>query len=391
MAGITAFAGLPGSGKSYTALELAILPALQDGRKVVTNMPLHIEVLKQAGYDVSLIVKIEDIKTFSFAINDLIGGAVYVLDEIWKIWRTKEFLEAHLPFIKEHRHIDDEQGRSIEIFLVTQSLSDIQLAIREMVETTVITTKLLEAGLDTRFKRDYYRGCVKGVDGLRANFIKSDDLQAYDPAIYRFYKSHANSKSSTGSYDESRLVKSSYFSGWRFKALLFTILALFIVIFFQVRSLSESPTFSKKTQDSTLSAKYISAASNPVSVVPSKTVSVKTVSAKSVLPLPPAPEKKFLDRLLEKTYPRLLGIIQAKDKPVDGFVAFYDKSDGSMQEKFRISVLRGFGVAVLLKQYGVELVTDFGNYEVPYNSNITHLPVSFGGISRNSLSTVTTP
>lgn len=38
--------GIPGSGKSYEAVAFHILPALKNGRKVITNLPLEIEQIR---------------------------------------------------------------------------------------------------------------------------------------------------------------------------------------------------------------------------------------------------------------------------------------------------------------------------------------------------------
>ncbi|POB76042.1 zonular occludens toxin domain-containing protein, partial [Vibrio vulnificus] len=37
----------PGSGKSYESVVYHVIPALKDGRKVVTNLPLNLEHFKQ--------------------------------------------------------------------------------------------------------------------------------------------------------------------------------------------------------------------------------------------------------------------------------------------------------------------------------------------------------
>ena len=38
--------GVPGSGKSYEAVAFHIIPAIEEGRKVVTNLPLNIQHFK---------------------------------------------------------------------------------------------------------------------------------------------------------------------------------------------------------------------------------------------------------------------------------------------------------------------------------------------------------
>ncbi|MGB6097665.1 MAG: zonular occludens toxin domain-containing protein [Comamonas thiooxydans] len=42
---INGLEGIPGSGKSYEAVAYHVLPALQAGRKVITNLPLNIDAL----------------------------------------------------------------------------------------------------------------------------------------------------------------------------------------------------------------------------------------------------------------------------------------------------------------------------------------------------------
>ena len=49
---VTMYTGLPGSGKSYEAVSRVIVPALRKGRKVMTNLPLNIEALKEGDIPV---------------------------------------------------------------------------------------------------------------------------------------------------------------------------------------------------------------------------------------------------------------------------------------------------------------------------------------------------
>ena len=56
--------GSPGSGKSYEAVAFHVLPSLQAGRKVITNLPLNVdEFLKfDKNIDISLLTIIEPTK-----------------------------------------------------------------------------------------------------------------------------------------------------------------------------------------------------------------------------------------------------------------------------------------------------------------------------------------
>jgi len=43
---VVAYTGLPGSGKSYGVVENVIIPCLQEGRPIVTNLPLKLGELQ---------------------------------------------------------------------------------------------------------------------------------------------------------------------------------------------------------------------------------------------------------------------------------------------------------------------------------------------------------
>ena len=52
---ITAYTGLPGSGKTYGVVQHVIVPALQAGRRVVTNIPMRADVVASRGWPGELV------------------------------------------------------------------------------------------------------------------------------------------------------------------------------------------------------------------------------------------------------------------------------------------------------------------------------------------------
>ncbi len=52
--------GSPGSGKSYEATVYQILPALQSGRKVITNLPINIHVLRAISPEYASLLEIRN-------------------------------------------------------------------------------------------------------------------------------------------------------------------------------------------------------------------------------------------------------------------------------------------------------------------------------------------
>lgn len=212
--------GLPGHGKSYTAVARFILAAIKENRPVFTNIPLKEEIYKEYPEARLFSVDIDALAKADNCFDVLAPGAVIILDELWRIWPSGLKADAipknQMSFIKEHRHHIDELGREPDIVLVTQDLADIAASIRNMIEITLICCKMVDLGANDKFRVDYYRGFVKGLKGLKEAFIKSDYYK-YDEKIFRFYKSHTKTDNAIESVDKSRLVSATIFSGLGFK------------------------------------------------------------------------------------------------------------------------------------------------------------------------------
>lgn len=268
---INALVGRPGHGKSYTAVELFIIQALKEQRTVVTNIPLLPKLTEQ--YPDAVIVDI-DLSDMSKPENrqkwkELPPSAVYVLDELWRIWpaglKAKDLAEEQLAFIKEHRHNIDDTGREPDIILVTQDLSDIALSIRNMVETTIICTKLTAIGAKNNFRRDYYQGVVKGFTGPKTTFIRSDQCK-YNPDIYALYKSHTKSTAvGAVDIDNKGVLQVSIFNGLGFKlGIGFLALMVFGVFYGYNRTSSGVAKVINKNQSvAVVSSQPVKAANNP--------------------------------------------------------------------------------------------------------------------------------
>ncbi|BBL58146.1 zonular occludens toxin domain-containing protein [Methylomonas koyamae] len=227
---IPALVGLPGHGKSYSAVELFIIAAITEKRKIVTNIPLNIDNLKRDypdyNFDGCLIdIDLDKLKTAGpEAWRDpatMPPSALYLLDELWKIWpaglKASNIPPYQLSFIKEHRHYLDETGREPDIVLVTQNLEDICNAVRTMVETTIICTKLTAVGKKGNFRRDYYEGSVKGFQGPKSKFIRSDHMVKYQAEVWQYYKSHTKASGNVTAVNNTGVVSATVFNGLGFK------------------------------------------------------------------------------------------------------------------------------------------------------------------------------
>jgi len=191
---ISAYVGLPGSGKSYTVVKAVILPALRQGRRVLTNIPMVEAELQKEGLNSNLFQVAHDEFKGDDLWSDLAGGEVIVLDEVWRIWPSgltqAKASEVHRSALAEHRHRVGADGTAQEIVLVTQDLSQIAAWARALVERTVRTVKLSAVGANTKFRIDIYSGVVTGPQPSERNRV-AQEFDKYEPEVYRFYSSAA--------------------------------------------------------------------------------------------------------------------------------------------------------------------------------------------------------
>lgn len=198
---IKIYSGRPGSGKSYNSVANIIIPSLEAGRTVVTNVVLNKAVIFDKYPNANLI-------TIPFALTheqapEYVNlelyppGSVFVLDEGAKLFPTGSKVtnipSSLLQFFTEHRHSVGRDGYAAEIFVLCQDSSQLAKFIRDLVDTTYHHVKLDKHGFANRFRVDIYDGCVSGQT-TRAEPVTSA-LGSYKPGIFAFYKSHTRSSS----------------------------------------------------------------------------------------------------------------------------------------------------------------------------------------------------
>lgn len=201
---IQAYVGLPGSGKSYSAVKYVIEPAIATGRTVYTNIPFNSEsFIEQYGTSPVYFETQDVIDNENWFFDVLPPGAVLVFDELWRLWpagiKANQVCEAHKSFLAEHRHLVSD-GFSTQIYFVTQDLSQIAQFARVLVEYTHRTTKLTMVGQKNRFRVDCYQGPVTGPQPPQSKRLK-ETFGKYDKSVFALYKSHTKSDGSIA--DES--------------------------------------------------------------------------------------------------------------------------------------------------------------------------------------------
>lgn len=205
---IIGMTGLPGGGKSYNAVAHQVIPALKQGRRVVTNLPLVRDELRKITPKGELVeFPTEDIAQEPERIFEYCTpGSVVILDEVWKFWpsgqKTNQVPQAFKHLIAEHRHMVDGSGRSMSIVLVTQDLADIGVFARNKVAYTFHHVKLDHVGAGGRFRVDVYRGGVTGQEPPEGRRLRSV-YGKYREEVWRCYKSHTMAQSDSVAVDES--------------------------------------------------------------------------------------------------------------------------------------------------------------------------------------------
>lgn len=192
---IYAYTGLPGSGKSYSVVEHQVLPALKSGRRVVTNIPLHAEVVKAEFPNAELVdLPTQRVQGDPATIYEYVTpGSVLILDEVWRLFpaglKANHVPEPFRKLLAEHRHMVDVAGNSCQIVLVTQDLAQISAFARQLVEQTFRTVKLTSVGMSKQFRVDVYNGPATGPNPPENARIRQMFGQ-YRSDVWKFYKSH---------------------------------------------------------------------------------------------------------------------------------------------------------------------------------------------------------
>ena len=208
---IYAYTGLPGHGKSYSVVQFQVLPALRAGRQVVTNLPLKVDLLREAypSAPQPVLFDTQELMVSPDRISELgVPGCVFILDEAWRLFpagvRADKVPEPFRSFFAEHRHRVNDAGDSTQIVIVTQDLAQVASFVRQLVEETFRMVKLNHVGLSKRFRVDVYNGPAAGPNPPVSQRIRQMPGR-YDSRVYRFYLSHTQSQSGSEGANEKTI------------------------------------------------------------------------------------------------------------------------------------------------------------------------------------------
>lgn len=191
--------GVPGSGKSLALVKRYIIPALQRGRRVYTNVdglndpspnPYILCLSFASG------VPPEDIEKLIFdlpsnninrVLMDMPGGAIAVVDEAQIFWNARDYASAAnkevLPYFQKHRHFGHD------IILATQHFEQLDSGIRRLSEVHYRLKRMKNIGLNKVIKVSVFN---QGLT-IECKPVASE-AWTIDKSIFCCYKSYENNK-----------------------------------------------------------------------------------------------------------------------------------------------------------------------------------------------------
>ncbi|MCC8368021.1 hypothetical protein J8V57_17420 [Xenorhabdus sp. PB61.4] len=282
---ITAYVGVPRSGKSYEVVKSVIVPAIASGRRVVSNIyglneeKIKAYCLKQnkkmSPDNLGKLIYVENNQClnedFLPSMDNLDtfcrAGDLVVIDEVWRVWGSdKDIPKNHRSFIAEHGHfVDKDTGIMSDLVVINQTISDIPRFIKGRIETTYRMQKHVALGLNNRYRVDVFQG-AKVTKSNRMTYYQ----EKYDKAIFELYKSVEGNNPNQQRTD----ARQSIFSSKTIRILILTvpvfILASAYVVYnyFNQYLNSESKVEEVSTRQSTsTTAKTVSSVISPVKPV----------------------------------------------------------------------------------------------------------------------------
>jgi zona occludens toxin len=212
--------GVPGGGKSYEACVFHILPALKRGRKVITNLPVNVEVFAALDPEYRDLLEVrtapQPVRGTWAAGTD---GPAFRLDgppkdqpvttrlfstvwDYWTDWRHPSGMgplyvidecQLSLPKGATDKHVAEwyslHRHYNCDVLLLTQAYGRLDPAIRDLVQLVYRVKKAVAFGFSGKYIR-------KVQDGIRGEVV-STSMRVYERKYFSLYRSHTQGKSVT--------------------------------------------------------------------------------------------------------------------------------------------------------------------------------------------------
>lgn len=201
---INVYTGLMGSGKSYECVSSVIIPAIKNGRRVVTNVDGIDSDSIRAYCQEKWNIETDKLGHVVHCVNDDVHkpgflphgtdvdtfckpGDIICIDEAWRFWGTDcKLSDQHKIFFREHRHfVDDTSKVCCDLVLMVQDIGDLHRTLKVVVELTFRTTKIKTFGWNKTYRVEMWEGYKLTLKGRVAV-----ENKRYDDAIFPLYSSY---------------------------------------------------------------------------------------------------------------------------------------------------------------------------------------------------------
>jgi zona occludens toxin len=338
--------GLPGSGKSYEACGMHILPAIEKGRRVVTNIEgiNHEKFSELSGVPLPYVIEklqciyTPDVDEQRQAFLEHSGkDALIVLDEVQNLFPSErqKLSDEWNRYITEHRH------DGLDIVLMGQDRRDCHSMWRRRIQRVITFNKLSAVGMDNR-----YRWAV--LEATRPEKYKetTSGTRTYDPKYFGLYKSHTDGTDNKNVYADKR---ATVFAG---KTLRVGVPVFVVVLFFAISSLGGffDPDQPLDNQDNAPQTVDTASPTQPLTKPKPKPKPEPKAQEESEVP----PALDIFDEYARKHRIRLAAVLVGDDKP-DKFFAQVDILNSSYhrQEVFTAQGLRDMGWQLSYRDSGL--------------------------------------
>lgn len=219
---VTMMLGPPGSGKSYEATVFHVLPALAEGRLVITNLPLNADEFAKLNEEYPHLVELRgpvpgNPRPFS-KVDDYRSdwrhpesgvGPLFVIDEChFCLPRGGTAVDVE-EWYSMHRH------EGVDLILMTQSYGKVSKAICDIVQTAIVLRKNSNLGSRSSYRREVRDGLT------RANKL-GVEVRRYKKQYFPLYQSYTKGGRAEGAQSDVKPL----WRNWRFYGLLVVVLYL---------------------------------------------------------------------------------------------------------------------------------------------------------------------
>ena len=250
---INGLSGRPGAGKTYEAVVSHILPALKQGRKIITNIPISVDwfvsVLGEPVKELIVLVdggfhsygqkryfsKSEDFLVYDTWRNDAGQGVYFFVDECHLAMPKGGTDTALKEYLSMHRHYGHD------IMLLTQNFRKVDPDVRDMVQNCYFCTKLSFLGKDESY-------VVKVADGVSRNIITTHERH-YEEKYFPAYQSHTKVKGAVHEAETVDVIK--WHQRWTTKGTIICFVAAGLIIFANFSRDDKKPPQSAQNQITT--------------------------------------------------------------------------------------------------------------------------------------------